>query len=89
MLTDALQTTEHLMPVHVRVDKLTGTIPAAIREAVTVHDGDEMSSAPKMGIVMTRAAEHCRASLKRSTKRRLNPCEGGHIASATSCRTGT
>lgn len=28
--------------IHVRGDKLTVTIPAAIREAVAAHDGDEM-----------------------------------------------
>ncbi len=28
--------------VHVRGDKLTVTIPTRIREAVAVHDGDEM-----------------------------------------------
>ena len=44
--------------VHVRGDKLTVTIPAAIREAVTVHDGDEMEVSAEGGrIVLTRAAE--------------------------------
>ena len=44
--------------VHVRGDKLTVTIPAHIREAVAVRDGDEMEVSAEGGrIVLTPAAE--------------------------------
>ncbi len=44
--------------VHVRGDKLTVTIPARIREAVVVRDGDEMEVTAEGGrIVLTPAAE--------------------------------
>lgn len=44
--------------VHVRGDKLTVTIPARIRKAVAVHDGDEMEVSAEGGrIVLTPAAE--------------------------------
>ena len=44
--------------VHVRGDKLTVTIPARIREAVAVHDGDELEVTSEDGrIVLTPVAE--------------------------------
>ncbi len=44
--------------VHVRGDKLTVTIPARIREAVAVHDGDELVVTSEDGrIVLTPVAE--------------------------------
>ena len=44
--------------VHVRGDKLTVTIPARIREAVAVHDGDELEVASENGrIVLTPVAK--------------------------------
>jgi len=50
---------EHTMPkVQVRGDKLTVTIPARIREAVSVHDGDELEVTSEGGrIVLTPVAE--------------------------------
>jgi len=44
--------------MHVRGDKLTVTIPARIREAVAVHDGDELEVTSEDGrIVLTPVAE--------------------------------
>ena len=44
--------------VHVRGDKLTVTIPARIREAVAVRDGDELEVTSEDGrIVLTPVAE--------------------------------
>jgi AbrB family looped-hinge helix DNA binding protein len=50
---------EHTMPkVQVRGDKLTVTIPAGIREAVAVHDGDELEVTSEDGrIVLTPVVE--------------------------------
>jgi AbrB family looped-hinge helix DNA binding protein len=49
---------ERMMPkLHVRGDKLTVTIPAAIREEIAAHDGDEIEVTTEDGRIVLTAKE--------------------------------
>ena len=53
-----METTEHQMPkMHVRGDKLTVTIPAAIRAEIAAHDGDEIEVTTEQGRIVLTAKE--------------------------------